>query len=241
MHHYLILFAGAFVCAGISGSAGFGGAWLLLPLLVSTVGVSRAVPLLTVAQFVGNLSRAAFGFGRISWRPVGWFLCGAAPSSVIGALLFISFPKGISTRLIGAAILLFVGLRLANVLTFAPGTKTLIVGGAVVGLLSGLVGSAGPLGAAIFLTLDLPPISYVASEATTALAMHGIKSIVYGRFITLDRSFWALALLLGVAMVMGTWVAQRIIGRVDRRLFRRYVAFLLALTAVYMLIRGSRM
>ena len=53
-----------------------------------------------------------------------------------------------------------------------------MIGGGIVGLLSGLVGSAGPLGAAIFLSLGLPPVAYVASEAVTAFVMHGVKIIV---------------------------------------------------------------
>jgi uncharacterized membrane protein YfcA len=62
---YALLFLGAYAAALISGAAGFGGALLLLPLLVASVGVVQAVPLLTVAQFVGNLSRAGFGFSQI--------------------------------------------------------------------------------------------------------------------------------------------------------------------------------
>lgn len=53
----LLLLTSAFVAAAISGSAGFGGALLLLPLLTHIVAVSGAVPLLTIAQLVGNISR----------------------------------------------------------------------------------------------------------------------------------------------------------------------------------------
>lgn len=235
---YALLFIGAFLAAGISGSAGFGGALLLLPLLVTTVGVTQAVPLLTVAQLFGNLSRVGFGFRQISWKPVGWFMLGAAPASIVGALLFVSIPKGVSTRLIGAAILLFVALRFFKVVTFKPSKVNLVAGGAIVGLLSGLVGSAGPLGAAVFLSLDLPPVSYVASEATTALAMHAIKSVVYAELITLDREFWFLAAVLSVGMILGTWAASRIIRKLKREAFQRYVTVLLVLTALYMLLHG---
>jgi uncharacterized membrane protein YfcA len=71
---YLILLAGAFLAAALSGAAGFGGALLLLPLLTRTVGVAEAVPLLTIAQLVGNLARVGFGYRSIAWRPVLIFL-----------------------------------------------------------------------------------------------------------------------------------------------------------------------
>jgi len=54
----LTLFIGGFAAAAISGAAGFGGALLLLPLLTKTIGTTVAVPVLTIAQLIGNLSRA---------------------------------------------------------------------------------------------------------------------------------------------------------------------------------------
>lgn len=45
----------------------------------------------------------------------------------------------------------------------------MLLGGALTGLISGIAGSAGPLGASLFLGLNLSAIAYVASEAFTAL------------------------------------------------------------------------
>lgn len=177
-------------------------ALLLLPLLVETVGATQAVPLLTVAQFVGNLSRAGFGFPQIHWKPVALFLLGAVPFSILSALSFIQLPKDIMVRCIGATILLFVVLKYLGKLRLAPGPGLLCVSGGIVGFLSGLVGSAGPLGAAIFLSLGLPPVAYAASEAITALAMHAVKTAVYQQYIALGHEFWFLAVLMGLAMVL---------------------------------------
>jgi hypothetical protein len=238
MLEHILIFVAAFAAAATSGAAGFGGALLLLPLLVATVGVTQAVPLLTIAQFIGNLSRAGFSFSQIRWAPVGLFLLGAAPLSVLGALSFIQLPKDLVTRAIGVAILIFVALNYFGVLRLKTGPLSLVLGGGVVGFLSGLVGSAGPLGAAIFLSLGLPPVAYIASEATTALAMHGLKTIVYQQYIALDREFWFLAALMGIAMVLGTWSAKRFIERMPREIFQRFVAILLVAIAAYMVVHG---
>jgi uncharacterized protein len=234
----VLLFIAAFSAAAISGAAGFGGALLLLPLLVATVGVTHAVPLLTIAQLIGNLSRAVFGFTQIHWKPVCLFLLGAIPFSIVGALSFVQFPKELVTRAIGAAILVFVTLKYFGLLEIKSGRTVLIGGGGIVGFLSGLVGSAGPLGAAIFLSLGLHPVAYVASEAATALVMHGIKTVIYHHYIVLDRKFWFLAALMGVAMLLGTWAAKRVIERIPRETFQRFVAILLVAIAGYMVIHG---
>lgn len=234
----LLLFLAAFAAAALSGAAGFGGALLLLPLLVGTVGVTHAVPLLTIAQLIGNLSRAGFGFAQIRWKPVGLFLLGAVPLSMLGALGFVACPKAWITRAIGAALLLFVGLKYFGVLKFRYHPVLLVAGGGVTGFLSGLVGSAGPLGAAVFLSLGLPPLAYLASEATTALAMHSVKTLIYQQHIALDRDFWLLAALMGLAMVLGTWSARRVVARMPQAAFQRLVTGLLSVIAVWMLLHG---
>lgn len=234
----ILFFLTAYAAAAISGAAGFGGALLLLPFLVAAVGVTQAVPLLTVAQLVGNLSRAGFGFSQIHWKPVGLFLIGAIPLSVLGALSFTRMPTEWVVRAIGAAILAFVVLQYFGLLKVRGGRGTLLVGGAVVGFLSGLVGSTGPLGAAVFLSLGLPPVAYIASEAVTALAIHGVKTAVYQNSIALDRGLWLLAAVMGAAMVLGTWSAKLVIARIPRETFQRFVTVLLALIAAYMLVHG---
>lgn len=235
----LFLFMGAFFAALLSGAAGFGGALLLLPLLVATVGVTQAVPLLSIAQCIGNLSRAGFGFAQIHWRSVAWFLLGALPCSGLGALLFVQLPQAWVTRAVGLAILLFAALQRYGLLNRDRGRVVWLVGGgSLVGLLSGVVGSAGPLAAAIFLSRGLPPVAYIASEAVTALAIHAVKIVVYQHYLALNRECWSLAGLLGIAMILGTWLARRLIERLPRHVFQRWVTGLLLILASYMVIHG---
>ncbi len=235
---YAILILVAFIAAIISGSAGFGGALLILPLLVAVVGPQEAVPLLTVAQMIGNLSRAGFGFRQIDWKSVGAFLIGAIPCCVIGAISFLKVPGGIITRVIGVAVLVFAVLKFFKILKLKPSNRLLFTGGAITGFISGLVGSAGTLGAAVFLSLGLPPVAYIASEATTAVAMHATKTIIYGNSLTLDNQFWTLGLILGLAMIAGSWLANRLIRRLSQINFDRYVLVLLILLSIYLIVRG---
>jgi len=235
---YILPVVASFLAAAISGAAGFGGALLLLPLLAASVGAEQAVPLLTVAQLIGNLARAGFGFKQIRWKPVLIFIAAAVPAAALGALSFVNLQKSLANRFIGGAIIVFVLLRITGVLKFKPGKTLLLIGGAVVGYLSGLVDSAGPIGAAVFSTLGLPPVAYIASEATTALAMHVVKTVIYQNFITLDRDFWVLASLMGLAMILGTWAAKRIIEKLSPERFQKFVTVLLIAIGIYMVIHG---
>lgn len=141
----IILFTGGFFAAAISGAAGFGGALLLLPLLIKMFGIVIAVPVLTIAQLIGNISRIYFGYREIEWCSVKLFLIGAIPMSIIGAMSFVSIPKEIVSKLIGLALILFVILKHYKIVEFSSNQKVMVLGGGIVGLLSGLVGSAGPI------------------------------------------------------------------------------------------------
>ena len=169
-----------------SGAAGFGGALLLLPMLTFTTGAKAAVPILTVAQLLGNLSRAGFGWRDIRWRPALLFSAGAVPASIAGARLFVDLPSAFVPRLIGVFLLVIIALRHTTLGKRKVPETCLAPVGAGVGFLSAIVGSAGPLGAAVFLSLQLPPLAYVSSEAITSVLMHLAKSITYHRYAAMD-------------------------------------------------------
>ena len=199
---YGLMFVAGFAAAVLSGSVGFGGGLLLLPLLTYLVGPDNAVPLLTIAQIIANLSRAILSVREICWRPVGTFLLTALPMAVLGAYLFAVVPSALIVRLMGVIILGFVIFDLTGRLQLNGKPKTVLIGGAVTGYLSGLVGSAGPLAASVFLALKLPPTAYVASEATAALVMHIAKSVVYQNQQDATAQWTVPALILSVSAIL---------------------------------------
>ncbi len=46
--------------------------------------------------------------------------------------------------------------------------------------------------------------------------MHGVKSVVYQRYTRLEQ-VWVLAVALGLAVILGSWVAKRVIARSTHR------------------------
>ena len=229
----------SFIAAFVSGAAGFGGALLLLPVVTACVGAEVAVPVLTIAQLIGNLSRMAFGFRQIDWKSVGLFCVTALPLAALGAFGFSVLPKSIVTRCIGGALIVLVLIKTIKKLEFKNSKRAMLIGGAATGLLSGLAGSGGPIGAAAFLTLGLPPIAYIASEATTATAMHILKTVIYSKLVGLDLSALLTGLAMGAAMIAGTFLANRIIKKIEKGKFQRYIAVLLCIVGGYMLIFGG--
>lgn len=71
---YLVLIIVGFIAGLLSGSIGFGGAMILLPVITYYYGIEVAVPVSTIAQLMSNLSRVVMGYKEIHWKQVGLFL-----------------------------------------------------------------------------------------------------------------------------------------------------------------------
>jgi uncharacterized membrane protein YfcA len=229
---WVFLLGVGWLAASVSGAVGFGGALLLLPVLIKMVGAKAAVPILTLAQLLGNLSRAGFGGKDIRRRPALVFSVGTVPASVVGSRLFVALPSGTIQRLIGVFLLGVVALRRTPMGRRRMPTRVLIPAGVVVGFLSAIAGSAGPLAAVVFLNLQLPARAYVATEAVTAVLMHVTKCIVYGRYAAMDRAGLVGGLALGGAMMLGSWTGRKLIERLSERAFRLLVEVLLIVASM---------
>jgi uncharacterized protein len=80
---------------------GFGGSVIMLPVLVWTVGVTDAIPVLTIAQLTGNLSRVIFNRRELDWSVIWRFALGAVPTAIIGGIIFATAPTSALVRLLG--------------------------------------------------------------------------------------------------------------------------------------------
>lgn len=231
MIKFIILLMIAWLAATISGIAGFGGSLIILPVFSFLIGAKKAIPILTIAWMMGNLSRAAFGYKEIQWKPVIYFCIGALPGAVLGSMLFVELPAKLIMKAIGVFLFFIVFLRNSHI-RYALPEKWFIPFGALVGFLSSILGSAGPIGAVGFLSLNLAPTAYVASEAVTAVVMHLTKTIVYGRYALITTEDLRMGIILGLAMVAGSWTARRFIKKLSGKTFNHFVDILLGLAAV---------
>lgn len=221
----------------IGGVVGFGSAVILLPVCAYAFGAAQAVPILTVAVLIGNLSRAAFSWRETDWPAVATYGAGAVPAAAAGAFIFVALDASLIHRLLGTFILLMIPAR-----RWAAhrGMKIqrwhLFPLGAAMGLLSGVVGTVGPINAPFFLAYGLVKGAYLATEALGAATVHLTKSAVYGRFGALDLETLTYGLVIGLALIAGSWLGKRIVVRLDTPVFVGTIEVLLAVTGVLMVL-----
>jgi len=209
----------AFALAVLSAVAGFGGGVLLLPVFTALFGLRTAVPMLTLTQLSSNGGRVWLNRHALRWRLVGWYALGAVPLSVAGALLFAHAPLGALKRALGVFLILVVVWRRLGRRPRALDSRAFAGVGAASGLVSALVGSAGPLTAPFFLAYGLTRAAYIGTEAASALTMHGAKLIGYGAGDLLTTRVLLYGVALTPATIAGAWTGKHIVARITDRTF----------------------
>src|SRR5690349_12878485 len=85
---YFTLGGAALLGSILAAVTGFGGAAVLLPVLVEYFGVRDAIPILTLAQLIGNGSRVWFNRDELDLKVIGWFAIGSVPMAFLGGTFF---------------------------------------------------------------------------------------------------------------------------------------------------------
>lgn len=239
-HQFLILIGAALAASTVAAVAGTGGGILLLPVMVIIFGVRDAVPMYAVAQLIGNLSRVVLNRREVRLRVVMWFVLGAVPMAVVGAMVFARAPEAVLMRLLGAFLLLsIIGRRLlAARLAGGFSPRWFMPIGAVFAFISALVGSAGPFLAPFFLAFGLVRGAYIGTEALGTVIMHITKLLTYGQAGVLSGRALALGLALGPVMILGSFLGKRIVDRLSPAAFILIVEFAVAGLGVWFLVRG---
>ena len=234
-----LLMVAALAASTLAAVAGFGGAAILLPVLVALFGPRDAIPILTIAQLVGNGSRVVINRDAVDRRIVAWFALGGIPAALIGGFLFAAAPLDALTRLIGAFLLVSVVWRhLRPRPSGALGPRTFTVIGAVFAFASALVGSIGPLMAPFFLAAGLVKSAYIGTEAAATVVMHVAKLVAYGTAALLTAATVGIGLAMAPAMIAGSLIGKRIVDRLPERVFVAIIEVVLVVAGLVFLVGG---
>lgn len=227
-----ILIAVGLIAGFLSGAVGFGGGMILLPVISYFYGVEVAVPVSTIAQLLSNLSKVGIGWRQIEWKSVCMFLFPALPFTALGAIGFAVVNKVIMTRILCVGLIVFAIMKITGKMQLPKTPATMLLGGGLTGGINGLLGISGPLSSAVFLSLDLAPVAYIASEATAAAAMHIVKAVVYGKLDLMSWTIFGEGAAIGCAMMLSNYVAMRCIRNIRKSLYRRIAAAVMIAVSV---------
>ncbi len=96
----------------------------------------------------------------------------------------------------------------------------LAIGGALIGYLTGIVVSTGPLSVPLFLFYGLTKGAFLATEAASSLGLYLSKSLTFQQFGALTPAVFLKGLIAGASLMIGAFVAKRFVLKLDPDAFR---------------------
>lgn len=225
-----------FVGGFLSGAVGCSGGLIIIPAITGLFGVEVAVPVSAVAQMMCNAAKAVVGFRHICWRKVLQFSLFALPFTALGAFGFAIAPRVIITRVICVCLVAFAFMTFMGKLRLPSSRPTMFAGGALTGAVNGLVGLYGPLSSSVFLTLNLSPVAFIATEGLAAALMHVVRAYTYHALGFLDFNAIIHGVIIGVMMMLGNFVAMRLIRHINKKFYNKLVLGVIILVSVWLFI-----
>lgn len=233
----LLFVLGVGLAAGtISGIVGFGSSIMLMPVLVIVFGPLHAVPIMAIAAILANCSRVVIWWRQVDWRAVAAYSITGVPAAALGARTLLVLPPRLIEGALGFFFLAMIpARRWLAARGFALRLWHLVIIGAVVGFLTGIVVTTGPITAPIFLAYGLVKGAFIASEAASSLAVYLSKAAVFRRFGALPLEVITQGLITGASLMVGAWIAKGFVLRLDPDRFRLLMDGLMLLSGLTML------
>ncbi len=242
MDAFVVIATVAAVVAGaIASIAGFGIGSVLTPVLSTQFDVRLAIAMVSLPHLAGTFVRLLILRTRIDRNVLLGFGTASALGGLVGAALQ-TIVRSSALAVIFGLLLVVAGIGsftgFARRMRFS-GRRSALVGGALSGLLGGLVGNQGGIRAAALLGFDVEREAFVATATAVALIVDGARIPIYlatqGAALALH---WPLIALLAAGAVVGTLAGGWTLRRMSDAIFRRLVGVLLLVLGVYTLARA---
>jgi uncharacterized membrane protein YfcA len=233
---FLFVLAVGLLAGTISGIVGTGSSIMLMPVLVYQYGPKQAVPIMAVAAVMANLSRILAWWHEVDWRACAAYSVTGIPAAALGARTLLALPSRAVDIAIGLFLIAMVPVRhwLARH-DLKISLWHLAIGGAVIGYLTGIVVSTGPLSVPLFLFYGLTKGAFLATEAASSLGLYLSKSVTFERFGALTGDIAMKGLIAGSSLMSGAFIAKRFVLRLEPDVFRLVMDGIMLAAGVSML------
>lgn len=234
--NYIFVLAVGLIAGTISGIVGTGSSIMLVPVLVYEFGPKEAVPIMAVAAVMANLSRIVAWWREVDWRACAAYSVTGIPAAALGARTLLILPSRAVDIAIGLFLIAMVPAR--HWLAKRDVRITLwhlALGGAIIGFLTGIVVSTGPLSVPLFLFYGLTKGAFLATEAASSLGLYLSKSVTFERFGALTPAVALKGLIAGSSLMFGAFIAKRFVLKLDPNVFRLVMDGIMLLASLSML------
>lgn len=237
MFAVVALFLVALAAGALGGLVGTGSSLVLLPVLVFVYGPRVAVPVMAIAAVMANVARVAAWRREIHWRAVLAYAMPGVPAAALGAHTLLTIPQTVMDGVLGVFFLAMIPVRrIVATRQWRVRLWQLAIAGAVVGFLTGLILSTGPLSVPVFTGYGLAGGAFLGSEAASSLLLYAAKTATFGQFGALSGPVLARGLAIGTALMLGPFLTRTIVRRMRPHTYALLIDLVLVAAAAGMFI-----
>jgi uncharacterized membrane protein YfcA len=237
---YMVVLACAFA---VRSAAGFGAVLVALPMLAFVLPVSTAVSITTALTAITSIHHLSRDWHRVAWRPFAIMAFYSAVGIGIGFYLINLLDEHALQRGPGAFLIVYAlyAWGMAGASPVLPGRWRRALAAAT-GISGGLLGTlfgagVGPIYVVYFNTLRLEREIFRVTMSTVVLLGGMARIVGYARLGFYETSSLAL-IAIGLPLVaVGSWLGDRVIRRLDARIFGRLVGGLIFLSGIALLLK----
>lgn len=238
----VVLFSlAAFLAAMAATMMGFGVGTSLTPLFALFYRTHVAVMLVAIVHFLSNAFRLALFRHHVDLGLVRRFGILSVVGALVGAMAQGMVDSDWLKLALGA---LLVALGSIELLPGGAGwhlpRRFDQAGGLLSGLLGGFLGNQGAIRGAYLANYDIPKESFIATAALIAVSIDStrIPVYLYTQWPEVARN-WSLLLAVSASAFAGTYLGQKLVGRVSQAAFKRLVNAMIVAFGLVMVAQGS--
>jgi uncharacterized protein len=233
---YALVLAVGYLAGVVSGIVGTGATIILLPVLVFAFGPREAVPIMAVVALMSNFAKITSWWKEIDWRACAAYAVGGIPAAALGARTLLILPEKVVDVALGLFFLAMIpGRRWLVARNLIIGPWLLVLAGAVIGFLTGIVVSTGPLSVPVFTAYGLVKGAFIATEAASSLALYISKAITFRSFGALPTDILLKGLIAGSSVMAGTYTARLIVERLSVAVFQHLLEAVMLVSGLALL------
>jgi uncharacterized protein len=236
MATYIFVLAVGLAAGALSGIIGTGASIMLLPVLVFQFGPKQAVPIMAIAALMSNIAKVLAWWREVDWRAFAAYSITGIPAAALGARTLLVLPSRVVDLALGLFFLTMIpGQRWLKAMNFRLRLWQLALAGAVIGFLTGIVISTGPLSVPAFTSYGLMKGAFLSTEAASSLALMVSKVTTFRRLGALPYDSILRGLLVGASVMAGTFVGKGVVLRMSTGAFQHVLDALLLVSGLALL------
>jgi len=235
MNYIFVLMVGL-AAGALSGIIGTGSSIMLLPVLVYQFGPKRAVPIMAIAALMSNIAKVMAWWREVDWRAFAAYSITGIPAAALGARTLLVLPPQIVDIALGVFFLSMIpARRWLHARRFTITLWQLALVGAVIGFLTGIVLSTGPLSVPAFTSYGLVKGAFLSTEAASSLALMVSKVVTFQQSGALPLPAIIQGVIIGSSVMAGSFVGKMVVQRMSPGTFQLLLDILLGCSGLSLL------